>query len=237
VSHARIWSTPSTSAIAAGILPVVRSDPQRLLRGFGKLVVVVLAAGLAGTGLGIALAELPGNEDSTAPALPAVASATTERIDRAVDANGGDAHDHRQTGATHDRHTNAHGSGTEHALPGPAGTGALRASAPRHGRGGSRHRADSRDQPRPASAGGPGADAAHRQRRDCSRLRRRGRSASAAEKPRRRVERDERAAIHHLSRSGRAIDRRAPCAAADRQPQLRVEACFLTLGLTLMVRP
>jgi hypothetical protein len=79
VSHARIWSTPSTSAIAAGILPVVRSDPQRLLRGFGKLVVVVLAAGLAGTGLGIALAQLPGNEDSTAPALPAVASATTER--------------------------------------------------------------------------------------------------------------------------------------------------------------
>lgn len=79
MGHARNWSTPGTSAIAAGILPVVRSDPQRLLRGLGKLVAVVLAAGLAGTGLGIALAHLRGNEDSSAPPLPAVASAMTER--------------------------------------------------------------------------------------------------------------------------------------------------------------
>ena len=46
-----------------------------LLRGFVKFVAVVLAAGLAGAGIGIALAELSGNDEAGMPLLPA----TTER--------------------------------------------------------------------------------------------------------------------------------------------------------------
>jgi hypothetical protein len=58
---------------------VVRYDPQRLLRGFGKLVAVVVAAGLAGAGIGIGLAQLTGSGDSTAPALPATNGASPAR--------------------------------------------------------------------------------------------------------------------------------------------------------------
>jgi hypothetical protein len=57
----------------------VRSDPQRLLRGFGKFIAVVLAAGLAGAGIGIGLAALTGSGDSSAPVLPAAASGTSAR--------------------------------------------------------------------------------------------------------------------------------------------------------------
>jgi hypothetical protein len=57
----------------------VRFDPKRLLRGFGKLVAVVLAAGLAGAGIGIGLAQLSGDGDSSAPVLPATAGATPAR--------------------------------------------------------------------------------------------------------------------------------------------------------------
>jgi hypothetical protein len=78
IGHPRHWSTPRRSGDCSGILRVVRSDPQRLARGFGKLVAVVLAAGLAGTGAGVALAQLTESGDSSAPALPAAASATTE---------------------------------------------------------------------------------------------------------------------------------------------------------------
>jgi hypothetical protein len=63
---------------------VVRSDPQRLLRGFGKLVAVVVAAGLAGAGVGIALARLTGSGDSSAPASSVAAGATTERASTAA---------------------------------------------------------------------------------------------------------------------------------------------------------
>jgi len=44
-----------------------------MLRGFGKLIAIVAVAGLAGAIIGIGLAELTGDEDSTAP----VATATT----------------------------------------------------------------------------------------------------------------------------------------------------------------
>ncbi|MDX6718029.1 MAG: hypothetical protein QOJ63_283 [Solirubrobacteraceae bacterium] len=57
----------------------MRYDPQRLLRGFGKLVAVVLAAGLAGAGIGIGLAQLTGNGGSTAPLLPATTSGESAR--------------------------------------------------------------------------------------------------------------------------------------------------------------
>lgn len=62
---------------------MVRSDFQRLLGGFGKLVAVVVAAGLAGAGIGIALAKLTGSEDSGAPTLTAATSATAERASAA----------------------------------------------------------------------------------------------------------------------------------------------------------
>ena len=44
-----------------------------LLRGFGKLIAIVVAAGLAGALIGIALAELTGGDDSSTP----IASATS----------------------------------------------------------------------------------------------------------------------------------------------------------------
>jgi pyruvate/2-oxoglutarate dehydrogenase complex dihydrolipoamide acyltransferase (E2) component len=60
-------------------------DPRRLLRGLGKLVAVVLLAGLAGAGIGIGLAKLTADDASSAPifattsaTLPAVAQATGE---------------------------------------------------------------------------------------------------------------------------------------------------------------
>jgi len=44
-----------------------------MLRGFGKLIAIVVAAGLAGAIIGITLAELTGGDDSSAP----IASATS----------------------------------------------------------------------------------------------------------------------------------------------------------------
>ena len=48
-----------------------------LLRGFGKLIAIVVAAGLAGALIGIALAELTGGDDSSTP----IASATSTVAD------------------------------------------------------------------------------------------------------------------------------------------------------------
>gem|GEM_PF-2058687 len=62
-------------------------DPKRLLRGVGKLIAVVLAAGLAGAGIGIGLAKLTGGDDTSAPVLPATASTaakTTQTAPRAT---------------------------------------------------------------------------------------------------------------------------------------------------------
>jgi hypothetical protein len=50
---------------------------RTLLRGLAKFVAVVLAAGLAGAGIGIVLAKLSGNDGGDTPALPAAASATS----------------------------------------------------------------------------------------------------------------------------------------------------------------
>ena len=52
-------------------------DPQLLLRGLGKFVAVVLAAGLAGAAIGIGLAELSGNGQAADPALPATTAQPT----------------------------------------------------------------------------------------------------------------------------------------------------------------
>jgi hypothetical protein len=52
-------------------------DPQLLLRGLAKFVAVVLAAGLAGAGIGIGLAELSGNDATTDPVLPATTAQPT----------------------------------------------------------------------------------------------------------------------------------------------------------------
>jgi hypothetical protein len=50
--------------------------PRMLLRGLLKFVAVVVAAGVVGAGLGIALAELSGNDDAgTAIAPPATSTA------------------------------------------------------------------------------------------------------------------------------------------------------------------
>jgi len=52
----------------------VRTHPKTLLLGFAKLVAVVVAAGLAGAGIGIALSKLSGNDSSGEPLLPATTS-------------------------------------------------------------------------------------------------------------------------------------------------------------------
>jgi len=54
----------------------VPRDPQLLLRGFGKLIAIVVVAGLAGAIIGIGLAELTGGDDSTtiAPVTSTAAS-------------------------------------------------------------------------------------------------------------------------------------------------------------------
>ena len=54
-----------------------------LLRGFGKLIAIVVAAGLAGALIGIALAELTGGDDSSTPIASApstVAPAVTPTV-------------------------------------------------------------------------------------------------------------------------------------------------------------
>ena len=54
----------------------MRIDRQTLLRGLAKFVAVVVAAGLVGAGLGIALAKLSGNEGGeTAQSAPATSTA------------------------------------------------------------------------------------------------------------------------------------------------------------------
>ena len=55
----------------------MRIDPRLLLRGFAKFVAVVVAAGLAGAGIGIALAELSGDDGSDELAVPATTPRTT----------------------------------------------------------------------------------------------------------------------------------------------------------------
>ncbi len=55
----------------------VRMDPKLLLRGLGKFLAVVVAAGLAGAGIGIGLAELSGNDSPTDPVLPATTAQPT----------------------------------------------------------------------------------------------------------------------------------------------------------------
>jgi hypothetical protein len=55
----------------------VRPDPQTLLRSLAKFVAVVVVAGLVGAGVGIALAQLSGDDGSDTPASPAAVSATT----------------------------------------------------------------------------------------------------------------------------------------------------------------
>ena len=52
-------------------------DPKLLLRGFGKFLAVVVAAGLAGAGIGIGLAELSGNDGPTDPVLPTTTAQPT----------------------------------------------------------------------------------------------------------------------------------------------------------------
>jgi hypothetical protein len=54
----------------------VRAEPSRLLRGLAKLAGVVLAAGVAGAGIGIGLARLGGGEESGAPDVAASSEAT-----------------------------------------------------------------------------------------------------------------------------------------------------------------
>ena len=51
-------------------------NPQMLLRGLGKFLAVVLAAGLAGAVIGIGLAKLSGNEPTSDPVLPVATTAT-----------------------------------------------------------------------------------------------------------------------------------------------------------------
>jgi hypothetical protein len=51
--------------------------PQMLLRGVAKFVAVVVASGLAGAGIGIALSELSGNDASNEPLLPARTTSTS----------------------------------------------------------------------------------------------------------------------------------------------------------------
>lgn len=73
---------PAVANCAAGILAGVRTDPRMLLRGLVKFVAVVVVAGLAGAGIGIALAELSGNDGASEPLLPATsqrASTSTGR--------------------------------------------------------------------------------------------------------------------------------------------------------------
>lgn len=65
---------------------MVRNDSLQLLRGFGKLVAVVVAAGLAGTAIGIALAKVTGSEDSGTSVLPQAPSATSGRTSTPVPA-------------------------------------------------------------------------------------------------------------------------------------------------------
>lgn len=48
-----------------------------LLRGLAKFVAVVVVAGLAGAGIGIALAELSGNDAADTPVLPATTAQTS----------------------------------------------------------------------------------------------------------------------------------------------------------------
>ena len=50
-----------------------------LLRSVGKVVAVIVAAGLAGAIIGVVLAELTGDEDTSTPAVSAPATATTTR--------------------------------------------------------------------------------------------------------------------------------------------------------------
>lgn len=64
------------------------TDPRLLLRGLARFVAVVLVSGLAGAGIGIALAELSANDSTTEPLLPststtaAAAGTTTAAIYR-----------------------------------------------------------------------------------------------------------------------------------------------------------
>ncbi len=51
--------------------------PRMVLRGLLKFLAVVLAAGAVGAGLGVALAELTGNDDSTPPAAQITSAAPT----------------------------------------------------------------------------------------------------------------------------------------------------------------
>jgi hypothetical protein len=55
----------------------VRNDPRLLLRGFGKFVGVVLAAGVAGALIGIGLAQVSGDDAPGDPVAPATTSTTT----------------------------------------------------------------------------------------------------------------------------------------------------------------
>jgi hypothetical protein len=63
----------------------VRPDPQTLLRGLAKFVAVVVAAGLVGAGVGIALAKLSGNDGSDTPAIPAAASTANPQTSTTAD--------------------------------------------------------------------------------------------------------------------------------------------------------
>ncbi|MEA2192155.1 MAG: hypothetical protein QOI73_2276, partial [Solirubrobacteraceae bacterium] len=47
-----------------------------LLRGFGKLIAIVIVAGLAGAIIGIGLAELTGGDDSSTPIAPVTSAAS-----------------------------------------------------------------------------------------------------------------------------------------------------------------
>jgi hypothetical protein len=63
----------------------VRADPQTLLRGLAKFVAVVVASGLVGAGVGIALAKLSGNDGSDTPALPAAVSTANPQTSTTAD--------------------------------------------------------------------------------------------------------------------------------------------------------
>lgn len=66
----------------------MRPTPKTLLRGFAKLLAVVAVAGLAGAGLGIALADLSANNSDSTPVATsaAVGTATTSAATTATSA-------------------------------------------------------------------------------------------------------------------------------------------------------
>jgi hypothetical protein len=57
-------------------------DPQMLLRGLGKFVAVVVAAGLVGTVIGIGLAKLSGDDAASDAVLPVTTAATATTPER-----------------------------------------------------------------------------------------------------------------------------------------------------------